>query len=466
MIYITGDTHGLIDFQKLKDYFKTRYVSHKDILIILGDAGIVWSEEECYLREYSLLGPTVVFLDGNHENFTLLDRFPTVERFGAKVHYLCEGIYHVLRGEILHINGLSFLCLGGATSIDKAYRKEGVSWWNDEHITEKDVRHALDRIAAEGGSVDYVLTHCVPTRIVRKMFGYSWDDDTDKLESIRGEFSFTHWYFGHYHDDRTSGNFRCFYNDVLEIPAMNKGKRPIKQHLLTWESDSDSPYLIHWKTGRKTGLTASDLPEWFLEDFAYRYRFYDMSGVKDVAYEGSPFDNHISKDSSIYLAYDGRHPKNRDASPKERSDWEVHTWRADIATVVLALEKYSPGLDLEPIKAQINLTYDQFNNGSMYFHGNGVSRRPFPFVRTPRYHNHWNGEAARFAVYHGDRILSTFIEMERAIEYAENYITHNLRLSLPRFEERSEGVGLRRYATGNDESHWVRIEAIAEEENG
>ena len=45
MIYITGDTHGLIDIDKLKHYFKKKYVSKKDYLIILGDAGIAWNEE-------------------------------------------------------------------------------------------------------------------------------------------------------------------------------------------------------------------------------------------------------------------------------------------------------------------------------------------------------------------------------------------------------------------------------------
>ena len=45
MIYITGDTHGNIDFAKLEKYFSKRYVTKKDYLIILGDAGIVWSED-------------------------------------------------------------------------------------------------------------------------------------------------------------------------------------------------------------------------------------------------------------------------------------------------------------------------------------------------------------------------------------------------------------------------------------
>ena len=69
MIYITGDTHGTIDFPKLTEYFSHRYNSENDFLIILGDAGLVWSEDDVNILEFALLGPTVLFIDGNHENF-------------------------------------------------------------------------------------------------------------------------------------------------------------------------------------------------------------------------------------------------------------------------------------------------------------------------------------------------------------------------------------------------------------
>ena len=122
MIYITGDTHGNIDFLKLKQYFKNRYVTDEEYLIVLGDAGIVWSEIECYIGDYSSLGLTVLFIEGNHENFDLLNKFPIVSLNGAKCHRLCNKVYHILRGEIINLNGFSFLCMGGATSIDKFYR--------------------------------------------------------------------------------------------------------------------------------------------------------------------------------------------------------------------------------------------------------------------------------------------------------------------------------------------------------
>ena len=87
MIYITGDTHGLHDFDKLVSYFDKRYVTKRDFLIILGDAGIVWDDDyKNILDRYEWLGPTVFFIDGNHENFHLLDSFPVSIKNNAKVH--------------------------------------------------------------------------------------------------------------------------------------------------------------------------------------------------------------------------------------------------------------------------------------------------------------------------------------------------------------------------------------------
>ena len=184
MIYITGDTHGNIDFGKLKKYFSKIYTTYDDYLIILGDAGIVWSEHEHYINEYGGLGLTVLFIDGNHENFELLEKFPVVMYKDARCHRLRENIYHIIRGEIININGLSFFCMGGATSIDKIYRVDKVSWWEEENIGNKDILNALNNLERVNYKVDYVLSHSAPSYVVRKMFGYNPDSNTELLEKL------------------------------------------------------------------------------------------------------------------------------------------------------------------------------------------------------------------------------------------------------------------------------------------
>lgn len=55
MIYITGDTHGLIDFSKRSESFSKEKNSRKDYLIILGDVGLLWSEKADYQKSILLL---------------------------------------------------------------------------------------------------------------------------------------------------------------------------------------------------------------------------------------------------------------------------------------------------------------------------------------------------------------------------------------------------------------------------
>lgn len=430
MIYLSGDTHGDIDFQKLKTYFANRYVTSKDVLIILGDAGIVWSEEECYVHEYSFLGPTILFIDGNHENFDLLNRFPITTIFGAKAHYLYHNVYHILRGEALHINGLSFLCLGGATSIDQEYREKGISWWSEEHITKSDLHHALETAKKEEAPFDYVLTHCAPTAIVRRMFGFFGDQDSEALTELAKQVDFKHWYFGHYHKDKKWGNFRCLYNEIIEIPALNKGKRIPKQNELV-AVYKGSKYLVNWKTGRKIKLTEDELPEWFFLNTEYDNYYYNLRGVKDVAFDPSPFSNHISKDSAIFLSYHGKLKKDASLRPIHEEDWDVRTWRANIRWFVLGLEKYSPNLKLDGIKARINLVYDQYLNHEANYHNDKVMIRPFPKVKTPLYVDHWSGEKAQFEVWHNNRLLASFLEKELAVHFINLYFEHNLLLNSP-----------------------------------
>lgn len=226
MIYITGDTHGLINFKKL-EYFNNVYVSKNDILINLDDAGIIFSEKELQetIIQYRLLSMTIIFVDRNHENFTMLNNYPIVEMFNAKMHKICDSIYHVLRGEIMIINGLKFLCIGGAISIDKNYRILNKSYWIEEEITENDINNALLNLKKNNYKVDYVLTHCIDTLTLIKEFGYYPDSCTNKLNFIDKNVEYKYWYFDHYHIDKVIGKKRCFYDDILAINSIYSGNK-------------------------------------------------------------------------------------------------------------------------------------------------------------------------------------------------------------------------------------------------
>lgn len=71
-IFVTGDTHVRHDIQKLEkeNFAAGETLCKDDILIICGDAGIVWLDEEKdreLIAWYDSRPWTTVYCDGNHE---------------------------------------------------------------------------------------------------------------------------------------------------------------------------------------------------------------------------------------------------------------------------------------------------------------------------------------------------------------------------------------------------------------
>ena len=95
-----------------------------DYVIICGDFGGVWdanteSKHEKYwldwLEEHSF---TILFVDGNHENFDRLKEYPVKEWNGGKVHELRPHVLHLMRGQVFIIDGKKVFTFGGASSHD------------------------------------------------------------------------------------------------------------------------------------------------------------------------------------------------------------------------------------------------------------------------------------------------------------------------------------------------------------
>ena len=222
---VAGDTHGTLDIGKVVQYYNKHdgEFTKDDYLIILGDVGVcgfspsVEAETREILRN---LPVTTLFIDGNHENFEMLNSMPLVEFHGALMHQIDKHIFHILRGEILTLEGKTFLCIGGGNSIDKMYRIPYISWWPEEEITYHDVDNAIANLGKVNNKVDYVLTHCCDSATVVKAFGFRRDSSTDQLMFIDKVVNYKHWYFGHYHFDREINEKKsCLYNSIVELDA-------------------------------------------------------------------------------------------------------------------------------------------------------------------------------------------------------------------------------------------------------
>lgn len=223
-VFITGDLHRDIDIGKLAStrFLEGKNLTHDDYLIICGDCGLVWddSETDMYWRKWLNDKPwTTLFIDGNHENFDLLEKYPPVSFLGGHTGHIMPHIWHLRRGQVYTICGKTFFTFGGAASHDKHLRKEGVSWWPQEMPSIDEFNRGLDNLLAFDIKVDYIITHDCPKQIKKEVFGFS---DTNSLESylqvILTDIDFKHWYFGHYHVDiDINDNMTCLYDEIRRI---------------------------------------------------------------------------------------------------------------------------------------------------------------------------------------------------------------------------------------------------------
>lgn len=224
MIYITGDTHGdPARFIKGNMPGEPEWTAD-DYLIVCGDFGFVFtdSEEENQFLDFLSRKPyTICFCDGNHENFPRIYKYREQAWHGGRVHKIRENILHLMRGYVFDIDGEKIFAMGGAYSIDKFMRKEGVSWWKEELPTNTEYREAVKSLEECGKTVDYIVTHTAPREIIRRMGKFPDEHDmelTGFLEWVMYEVKFKQWFFGHWHFDREiNGNFRALWFDVIGV---------------------------------------------------------------------------------------------------------------------------------------------------------------------------------------------------------------------------------------------------------
>ncbi|HIW39894.1 MAG TPA: metallophosphatase family protein [Candidatus Eubacterium pullicola] len=253
MIYITGDCHA--DFTRFKTsiFPEQKEMTKEDYVIICGDFGGVWQQENGrYIKQENraldVLNErsfTTLFVDGNHENFDRLDAFPVKEWHGGKVHEIRPSVLHLMRGEVFEIEGKSFFAFGGASSHDikdgilerddkgkwkkiarqwdlegKMFRIDGISWWKRELPSEEEKANGLCNLQERDNKVDYILTHCAPASITAILGGGLYEQDylTMYLEEIHQQVQFKKWFFGHYHvDKQVTAEDIALYEQIIKI---------------------------------------------------------------------------------------------------------------------------------------------------------------------------------------------------------------------------------------------------------
>lgn len=248
MIYISGDLHGgATSYHVSAKAFKPE--KRGDIVICTGDFGAVWwtdcnsndnhRRDEIYFLE-STLRQRVTWLavDGNHENFARLfgGEFPLVEIFGGMAYQIRKNIFYLKRGEVFAIDGITFLAFGGAASHDKdpgwvdvpeslhtfggrewnKGRKEGKDWWPEEIPSENDYDNACRNLDKVNWKVNHVISHTCPTSMRQNFIRGKKPDPTEAMlqRLLDNGLVFDSWHFGHFHEEKDLGKFKCHFNKV------------------------------------------------------------------------------------------------------------------------------------------------------------------------------------------------------------------------------------------------------------
>ena len=224
-IFVTGDCHGSV--VKLIDFIQ-KYDLKDDGIIVLGDMGLFWQDNQedakfnINLYEKNCNGVHLYWLDGNHENFNIINSWNCDKNH---LYNNSEHIHYCPRGFSGFIGNKSVLFMGGADSVDKFIRKiRHLGWWENETITDADVDKVI-----EGAHYNYVFSHCCPYSEVQQakhwLFTLSNINENNaihesekQLDKVKNKITFDNWIFGHYHvEKQINDKFRCIYNDFIEL---------------------------------------------------------------------------------------------------------------------------------------------------------------------------------------------------------------------------------------------------------
>ena len=162
-----GDIHG--DFYFVRSLLEENPNTRS--LIQAGDFGY-WEHTQVgkdFLDGMSVLADAmdcnIFFTEGNHENHDRLRDYNDGKSYGSTPVLIRHRLWWLPRGCVVELDdGRSMMSMGGAVSIDKPWRRQGIDWWPGEEITQEDIEFARNEIETNG-PVDVLLTHDAPSHL-------------------------------------------------------------------------------------------------------------------------------------------------------------------------------------------------------------------------------------------------------------------------------------------------------------
>lgn len=129
-------------------------------------------------------------------------------------------------GFIETIDGVKFMFIGGAWSIDAHRRIEGVSWWRDEECSYEQLNRFIDLAINE--NPDVMVTHTCPLEVAGQFYSERFGKINgtvtgNALQALLNATIPKLWIFGHWHqsENQTIGETRFVCLNELEVVTLN-----------------------------------------------------------------------------------------------------------------------------------------------------------------------------------------------------------------------------------------------------
>ncbi len=218
-ILIAGDFHG--NHKWAKRVIDLAYEKNISKIMQVGDFGI-WpgkeGDEYLYILDRYLTKHNIrlYFLPGNHEDWNQLDLWQkegpkTLEGFTS----ILNNIYYTGKINNWIWENKKFAVVGGATSIDRKWRKLNESWWPQEALTNKEVIQARDI-----GKSDYLFTHDTSLQHPFEFLSYNIESEIHRgyMSEIGSAIRSDLWFHGHYHEyDEYKFSYGLGYSKVYSL---------------------------------------------------------------------------------------------------------------------------------------------------------------------------------------------------------------------------------------------------------
>jgi hypothetical protein len=205
-IGVAGDWHSNISWAlRALSFLNAQGI--KQVLHV-GDFAIDFQNNNaCFsepINNYLVANGMMIFVTpGNHENWETINRLPVIKEgeFAGWATFF-SNILIAPRGLRWSWHGVSFVSLGGANSIDRASRIQGITWWAEESITWGDYHNV-----AAGGHADVMIAHAAPFSAKYNFNSGGWPQSaiiySDETRLVLGmvvdEVQPELFFHGHYH---------------------------------------------------------------------------------------------------------------------------------------------------------------------------------------------------------------------------------------------------------------------------